>query len=266
MSFDAKNLARVIAASAAVVTTAQAVTALAGIPRGRRDYADGMWGPGLAAVALTSAVVGNGDPWRRWALAATTAGWAVRLERLMLGRLRSSDEEDDRYSEFLDGDSTTAVVTKVFVTQGLAQLLVSAPIQLAAASRLPRAPRRWLFPVGIAVMIAGAVVEAIADRQKAQYMQRDADDRPDVLDTGLWGWSRHPNYLGDSVLWDGAWIAAAASAPGGWTAPAPLAMSYLLIYATGARRTEQRMEERPSYRDYQHRVAFFWPRPPRGSH
>ena len=265
MSVDTKNLRRVVAAATAVVTVVQTTAAVTGLRRGRRDYADGAWGPGLAAVALSSALVGNGDPWRRWTLATTTAAWATRLERLMLDRLGSSDEEDERYTEFLEGDSTPTVVAKVFLTQGLAQLLVSAPLQLAAASALPRTARRWLFPAGVAVMVAGAVVEATADRQKATFMERDRDERPDVLDTGLWGWSRHPNYLGDSIVWDGAWLAAAASAPGGWTVPAPVAMSYLLIYATGAKRTEERMQDRPAYRDYQQRVAFFLPRPPKGS-
>ena len=176
-------------------------------------------------IQLTSAVVGNGNAWRRWALATTTTGWAFRLGRLIFERVRSSDEEDPRYTEFLEDDSTPAVVTKVFVTQGLAQLLVSAPIQVAAASPLPRTARRWLFPLGIAAMVTGAVVEAVADRQKTRFMARDRDERPDVLDTGLWGWSRHPNYFGDSVVWDGAWMAAAASAPAAWTLPAPAAMN-----------------------------------------
>jgi steroid 5-alpha reductase family enzyme len=263
MSIDSKNLIRVAAASTAVVTGLQTVTAVAGLRRGRRDYADGVWGPGLAAIALTGAVVGNGDPWRRWTLAAATAGWATRLERLMLKRLTGSDEEDARYTEFLEGDSTGAVVAKVFLTQGLAQLVVSVPLQLAAASRLPRTGRRWLLPLGVAVMVTGAVVEAVADHQKAQFMERDRDERPDVLDTGLWGWSRHPNYFGDSVFWDGVWIAAAASGPAAWTLPSPVVMNYLLVYATGAKRTEERMQKRPAYRDYQRRVAFFLPRPPR---
>jgi steroid 5-alpha reductase family enzyme len=259
MSVDVKSLCWVAAASAAVVTALQAATAVVSVRRGRRDYADGVWGPGLAAIAVTSAAVGSGDRWRRWTLAAATAAWATRLEWQMVDRLRHSDEEDPRYAEFLDGDSTAAVIAKVFATQGLAQLLVSAPLQLAAASRLPRTARRWLFPAGVAVMIAGAVTEAIADRQKTQYQQRD--DKPDVLDTGLWAWSRHPNYFGDSLVWDGAWLAAAASSPGALTVPAPVAMSYLLIFATGAKRTEARMQKRPGYRDYQRRVAFFFPRP-----
>jgi len=179
----------------------------------------------------------------------------------MIGRIRGSDEEDPRYTEFLEGDHTAQVVVKVFVTQGLSRLIVSAPLQLAAASRLPRSARRWLAPIGAAIMITGAVIEALADRQKSRDAQRDDVEKPDVLDTGLWAWSRHPNYLGDSLVWDGAWLAAAASAPGALTLPAPILMSYLLIFATGATRTERRMQDRPGYRDYQRRVAFFFPRP-----
>jgi steroid 5-alpha reductase family enzyme len=65
MSVDVKNLRRVVGASAAVTTALQAATAVAAVRRGRRDYADGVWGPGLAAIALTSAAIGSGDRGRR---------------------------------------------------------------------------------------------------------------------------------------------------------------------------------------------------------
>ncbi len=261
MSVDRRSLAKVSRRAGLVVAAVQGATAVAALRRGRRDYADAAWGPGLAAIAVSSAVSGSGDPWRRWSTAAVATAWAARLSSLMMGRLRDSDEEDPRYTEYLDGDSTPKVVAKVFVTQGLAQLLVSAPVQLAAASTLPRSARRVLFPLGLAVMAGGLVIETIADRQKDAYKARDDEDKPQVLDTGLWGISRHPNYLGDSIVWDGAWVVASASAPGGWTWPAPAAMSYFLMYATGAKRTEQRMQDRPGYRDYQRRVPFFFPRP-----
>jgi steroid 5-alpha reductase family enzyme len=261
MSVDVRNLRRVVGACAAITTVLQTSTAVVALKKGRRDYADGVWGPGLAAISLASAALGNGDPKRRWATAAITTGWALRLETLMAKRLLSKNEEDPRYTEFLEGDSPAAVVSKVFVTQALAQLLVSAPIQLAAASQLSRTGRRHLLPLGLAVMVAGAITEAVADRQKSHFQARDDDNKPAVLDTGLWGWSRHPNYFGDSLVWDGVYLAAAASAPGAWTLPAPIAMSYFLIFATGAKRTEKRMQERPAYRDYQKRVAFFFPWP-----
>ncbi len=74
MSVDVGNLRRVVGASAVVATVAQAATAVLALRRGRRDYADGVWGPGLAAIAVTSAAVGSGDRWRRWSLAAAVAG------------------------------------------------------------------------------------------------------------------------------------------------------------------------------------------------
>jgi steroid 5-alpha reductase family enzyme len=258
---DLDDLRRVIGLSALTVTAIQTGCAGVALANGRRDYADAVWGPGLAGVSLVSALSGRGDPARRWGLAAVIGGWAARLELQMLRRLRSSDQEDPRYTEFLEGDGTATVIGKVFVTQAASQLIVSAPVQIAAASRLPRDARRWLPWAGLAVMITGAVTEAIADRQKQRYSELDDDERPEILDSGLWGWSRHPNYLGDSVVWDGAWLAAATSAAGAATLPAPALMSYLLMFATGARRTERRMEDRPGYRDYQRRVAFFFPRP-----
>jgi steroid 5-alpha reductase family enzyme len=263
MTLDRRNLRRVAGAAALVVGALQTATAVVGVRAGRRDYADPVWGPGLAGVALTGAVVGAGDPVRRWTLAAVTTAWAARLGWLTGGRARSAEEEDPRYTEYLEDDGVPAVVAKVVGTQGLAQLLVTAPIQVAAASTLPRGPRRALFPLGVALMVGGAVTEALADRQKDAYKARDDEDRPPVLDTGLWGWSRHPNYFGDSMVWTGAWVASAASGPAWPTIPAPVAMTYFLVFATGARRTERRMQERPAYRDYQRRVAFFFPRPPR---
>ncbi len=260
---DVGDLRRVVGRSVLAVAAIQGAAAAIGLPRGRRDYADVAWGPGLAAVAIVGALSGRGNAPRRWGLAAVTTAWAARLAHQMLGRVRRSDQEDPRYTEFLQGDRGAKVIVKVFGTQGVSQLIVSAPIQLAAASRLPHNPRRWLAPTGLAIMIVGASLEAFADQQKDRYAKLDDSEKPDVLDSGLWGVTRHPNYFGDSLVWDGAWLTAAASAPGALTFPAPVLMSYLLIVATGARRTERHMQNRPGYRDYQARVAFFFPRPQR---
>ena len=258
---DRTNLRAVVGGSAAAVLALQSLTAILAVRRGRRDYADAVWGPGLAAIALVSAGVGRGDRTRRTGLAILTVAWAARLERQMLTRLRGHDSEDPRYTEFLDGDSTPVVLGKVFLTQGLCQLVVAAPLQLAAASPMPGGPRRWLLPAGLTLMLTGAGIEALADHQKTRYSELPEDEKPEVLDSGLWGLSRHPNYFGDSLVWDGAWVAAAASAPGALSFPAPVLMSYLLMFATGAKRTERHMQDRPGYRDYQQRVAFFFPRP-----
>ena len=101
MSVDVRNLRRVAGVSAAMTAALHVAIAVVAVRRGRRDYADGVWGPGLAAIALASAAVGSGDRWRRWTLAAATAVWAARLERQMISRFRHSEQEDSRYTEFL---------------------------------------------------------------------------------------------------------------------------------------------------------------------
>jgi steroid 5-alpha reductase family enzyme len=87
-----------------------------------------------------------------------------------------------------------------------------------------------------------------------------------VLDTGLWRYTRHPNYFGDACVWWGLWVAAALSS--GWlpallTVVAPGAMTYFLAFATGARLLEQTMLQRPGYPEYAARTSMFVPLPPR---
>ena len=93
--------------------------------------------------------------------------------------------------------------------------------------------------------------------------KRDPDRGP-VLDTGLWAWTRHPNYFGDACVWWGIWLVAL---DGSWwvllTVPAPIMMTYFLVWATGAKPLEKTMMKRPGYPEYAARTSFFFPLPPR---
>jgi steroid 5-alpha reductase family enzyme len=84
-----------------------------------------------------------------------------------------------------------------------------------------------------------------------------------VMDRGLWAWTRHPNYFGDAAVWWGLWLVTIT----GWlslsTVLSPVAMSYFLVYATGARLAERIMAGRPGFREYCSRTSFFVPLPPR---
>jgi steroid 5-alpha reductase family enzyme len=130
---------------------------------------------------------------------------------------------------------------------------------------------RWapLVVVGALVWAVGLFFEAVGDAQLAAYRSRPRDQRPQVLDTGLWAWTRHPNYFGDACVWWGLWLAGGLAS--GWVAGlatviAPLAMTWFLSEATGAKLIEQTMMQRPGYPEYAARTARFLPRPPRGRH
>ena len=76
----------------------------------------------------------------------------------------------------------------------------------------------WVAVAGVVVWLVGLVFEAVGDAQLRRYKARPREERPPVIDSGLWGWTRHPNYFGDACVWWGLWLVAA---PGGRLAPRP---------------------------------------------
>ena len=104
--------------------------------------------------------------------------------------------------------------------------------------------------------------EAVGDWQLRAF-KSDPANRGVVMDRGLWAWTRHPNYFGDASVWWGLWLITINGLVSLATVASPLLMTYFLVYATGARLTEKLMAGRPGFDEYQHRTAFFFPRPPR---
>ncbi len=246
-------------ATAAAVMTA---TALVARRIGRVSVVDVAWGIGLVAVALVCALLA--ETWQSWLLVALVAVWGGRLSWHIFRRARGHGE-DPRYEAMLGGPlrevGFAVAVRKVFLVQGVAIWFVGLPLQAAAV----RGPE-WdaLVWVGVAVWLLGVVFESVGDAQLAAYKQDP--DRGPVMDRGLWAWTRHPNYFGDACVWWGIWLAGGLASgwlPGLLTLPAPVAMTYFLVFATGARLLEQTMMRRPGYPEYAARTSMFFPRPPR---
>jgi steroid 5-alpha reductase family enzyme len=121
-----------------------------------------------------------------------------------------------------------------------------------------------LLPVliaGLALWVVGVLFEAVGDHQLRQF-KADSANKGRIMDRGLWSWTRHPNYFGDSAVWWGLWLITIT----GWlsltTVLSPVAMTYFLVYATGARLTERIMADRRGFREYCARTSFFVHRPP----
>ncbi len=246
-------------AAAALVMVLTAVTAAR---TGRVSVVDTAWGIALLAVALVCAVVaGSGQS---WLLVALVGVWAGRLSSHIFTRSRGHGE-DPRYVTLLGGPLSEVgmgvAVRKVFLVQGAAVWLVSLPLQAAAVADQTWT---WVVWVGVAVWAVGVVFEAVGDAQLAAY-KRDPDRGP-VMDRGLWAWTRHPNYFGDSCLWWGIWVAGGLAS--GWVAAlasvlSPIAMTVWLVWITGARLLERTMMQRPGYPEYAARTSMFVPLPPK---
>jgi steroid 5-alpha reductase family enzyme len=116
----------------------------------------------------------------------------------------------------------------------------------------------WLGWVGIALFTVGFVFEAVADAQLTRFKARRGNEDA-VLDTGLWRYSRHPNYFGEAVLWWGFGLLG-ADAGAAWTLYAPVAVTALLLKVSGVPLLEQDLQERrPGYGDYVRRTPAFFP-------
>ena len=193
--------------------------------------------------------------------------WGGRLAWHIGRRTAAHSEEDPRYEKVLGGPlpevGMGVAVRKVFGVQGVALTFVALPVAVGVA----REVRWWpLVVAGAVLWLVGIVFEAVGDAQLASYRAQPRDQRPPVLDTGLWRYTRHPNYFGDACVWWGIWLAGGLAS--GWVAGlatvlAPVVMTYFLVFATGARLLEQTMMQRPGYPEYAARTSGFLPLPPR---
>ncbi len=254
------DLAIVSAASAAAIVVVFAITF--GVARrvGRYNVVDVAWGVGFIAVAAVAAILGHGDPLRRGLLLALVTVWALRLS-WYIHRRSSGKGEDPRYADMLRGASVGDVIRKVFLVQGFATWFISMPLQLSAVIGPTPRPLLAVGAAGVLVWLIGVLFEAVGDRQ-LRVFKTDPSHRGLVMDTGLWAWTRHPNYFGDACVWWGLWLVTIA---GPWslsTVLSPALMSYFLVSVTGARLTEKYMRDRPGFAEYQQRTSFFIPRPP----
>ena len=246
----------VSAGSALVCVVAMLVTAYAARRAGRISVVDVTWGLALTAVALLCALVGDGDVLRRWLLVGLVGLWGLRLS-WHIWRRSTGHGEDPRYTELL-GSGRGGPLVRVWIPQGGAIWFVSLPVQVSAVAGGGLGP---VVALGAVVWLLGVVFESVGDAQLASY-KRDPDRAP-VMDRGLWRYTRHPNYFGDSCVWWGIWLVAASAWPGVLTVLSPVVMTYFLVFATGAKLLEETMMKRPGYPEYAARTSMFVPLPPR---
>jgi steroid 5-alpha reductase family enzyme len=136
------------------------------------------------------------------------------------------------------------------------------PVQLAQYLQLPTTLGVPAL-LGALLWLIGFLFEAISDRQLARF-KADPANEGRILDTGLWRYTRHPNYFGNACLWWGLWLVACDHWIGLLTVFSPLLMNYFLLNVTGKKLLEKKMSrQRPGYADYIARTSGFFPWPPK---
>jgi steroid 5-alpha reductase family enzyme len=210
------------------------------------------------------------DSWRyrQWSgvslvMAALLIVWALRLS-VHLAIRNWHAPEDRRYAEIRARHQPGFAWKSLLLVYGFQALLawiVSAPLAVGLAGRSSAGPV-WIF--GLMLAVSGLAIEACADQQLRAFKRRDPQHR-EVLDTGLWRYSRHPNYFGEFCLWWGL-FAMAIRADAIWIVVSPLLMSLLLLRVSGVSLLEKDIaHRRPAYRDYVTRTPVFFPWKPAAS-
>ena len=234
------------------------------------SFVDSWWALGMVVIAWTSFLWTGARSAQAWLLVGLCTVWGVRLGGYLLWRWRRSGP-DRRYVTMMGRAESErgwsfakASLLLVFALQAPLQLLVCLPVQLG---QIASPAALGAFGIGGALLAAtGIAFESIGDWQLARF-KGDPANRDQVMDKGLWRYTRHPNYFGDACTWWGLWLIAADT---GWVGvasiPGPLLITFLLTRWSGVPTVEGRLRRRrPGYEAYVTRTSSFIPWPPKAA-
>ena len=226
----------------------------------KHDVLDIFWGLGFVLSALTSYLLGP-KPAAGLLMTVLTCIWGSRLSAHLAAR-NLNKPEDFRYKEKREtwkNNFELTVFVRMYVSQFALNLIIGLPviyINLSAKANVNAFT--WL---GCLIWLVGMVFEVVGDAQLKRHMKTN---RGTLITTGLWRYTRHPNYFGESLVWWGIYV---ISLSGGlsnwWLIISPLTITCFLLFISGVPLLEEKMKTRPGWADYARRTSKFFPLPPK---
>lgn len=221
------------------------------------------WGPLILLIGVAYYVITAAPGSRAGLMVALVGLWAVRLAA-HIGARNLGHGEDFRYAAWRKQYGAAwwyRSYFKVFLLQGLIAWIVAMPIYYAVTASTPHALGWWDY-AGLAVFAFGFLFEAIGDEQLRRFKANPANQGR-VMNTGLWRYTRHPNYFGEAVLWWGLGLIGVAA--GGWPGLiGPAIMTFLLIRVSGVALLEKSLKAtKPGYAEYIASTPAFVPGKPK---
>lgn len=245
-----------------VLLAAASATWLVSLAQRNVTIVDTLWPVLFVLAAVTYANAAATGP-RAGLVVALVSLWAARLA-IHLAWRNWGLPEDHRYQAIRARNEPNFALKSLYLIfwlqAGLAWV-ISLPLLGAVTGE---ASIGWLDYAGVGLWAVGFCFETAGDWQLARF-KADPANRGQVMDRGLWRYTRHPNYFGDFCVWWGFYLLAVA-AGGWWALPGPLLMSVLLLRVSGVALLEKDIgERRPAYAEYIRRTNAFFPGPPRST-
>lgn len=231
------------------------------------SFVDSVWGLGFPVIAwITFFVTGGWETPPRLLLAVLSTIWGLRLAvHLFLRWLREGP--DRRYENFIGRQKMNPKLFSlifVFLLQGVLLTIIATPLQMGQipATPLSGSMDSVLVSAGVFFWATGFFFEAVGDWQLARF-RADPRNEDKVLSSGLWRYTRHPNYFGDACVFWGYYLIAAASPVGIWSFFGPAILTVILLKWSGVALMEKTIAgRRPDYENYKKRTSAFIPMPP----
>jgi steroid 5-alpha reductase family enzyme len=224
---------------------------------------DIFWGIGFVIITWLAFSLGQGYIPRKQLVAVLVTMWGLRLALHIFFR-NWGKGEDFRYAKWREENGARwwwLSFFQVFLLQGVLMWVISAPLIAAETSGFPVIITP-LDVLGVVVWMIGFLFEMFGDLQLMAFKQ-NPKNKGKLFTKGLWKYTRHPNYFGESVLWWGYYILALASGSW-WTIFSPILMTYLLVKVSGVALLERTMKTKPGYEEYMRKTSAFFPWFPKG--
>jgi len=215
----------------------------------RNDVADIAWGLGFGLVAWLGALpLGDAANGAVVLILSMVTMWSLRLSGHIFIRNRKK-AEDPRYAQWRKDWGAWVVpraFLQIFILQGALLLLIASPIFV---SIIENNPLNAFTLLGALVWVIGFVFEAGGDYQLSRFISKP-ESKGKIMTSGLWAYTRHPNYFGELLVWWGFAILSLGT-PHGWVGLGGAAViTYLIIYISGVPPKEAHMRKRPGWVTY----------------
>ncbi len=219
---------------------------------------DIFWGLGFAIIALFTMFISGDLTLKKALVCIVISAWGLRLSVHIFLRNRGRGE-DFRYRNWRETWKNFYLQSffKIFMLQGILMLIIASPVILinASASDDPG----FLDICGLIFFFAGFAFEVIGDTQLARF-RAIPENKGNLVKSGLWQYTRHPNYFGEALLWWGIWLMAVPEVNGLFTIVSPIVITLLLRYVSGVPMLEKKYEGRSDWEEYKSKVPAFIPR------
>lgn len=226
----------------------------------RNDVADVAWGLGFVLVTWVSFFLSDDSGARGLLASLLVSVWGVRLAWHIHTRNKGKTE-DYRYLAWRKEWGKWFYIrsyAQVYLLQGTLLFLIVIPVLFI--NKDVGASLGLLDFVGVAVWLLGFYFEVVGDAQLARFI-KDPTNKGKLMQSGLWAYTRHPNYFGEVTQWWGIWLIA-LSVPNGLLAiVGPLTITVLIVKVSGIPMLEKKMAEHPDFAEYKRTVSAFIPLP-----